>query len=125
MMVFAVLVIAGCGKSDVGVVTGTITVDGSPAKQGSIAFFPVDQKSRTAGGEIVDGKYTAEVPLGKFTVEIRVPKIVGEKKLYDTPNSPIQKIMAESLPAKFNDKTELTVDVAPGESQKDFVLTTR
>ena len=121
----AALAVTGCGKSNVGLVSGTITVDGSPAKSGSIAFFPVDRKSRTAGGEIRDGQYSAEVPLGKFTVEIRVPKVVGEKKLYDTPDSPLQKILAESLPAKYNDQTELTLDVAPGENQKDFELSTR
>jgi hypothetical protein len=121
----AVVFIAGCAEPTVGVVTGAVTVDGSPAKSGSIAFFPMNGKSSTAGAEIVEGQYTAEVALGVCKVEIRVPKVVGEKKLYDTPNSPIKQILAESLPAKYNDETELTLDVRPGEHQQDFALTTR
>lgn len=118
------LLMAGCAEPTSGVVTGTVTVDGSPAKSGSIAFFPISGKSTTAGAEILDGEYSAEVPLGEFKVEIRVPKVVGEKKLYDTPDSPIKQIMAESLPAKYNDESELTVDVEPGRNEKDFQLTT-
>jgi hypothetical protein len=124
-MLIALLLVAGCAKSDVGVVTGSITVDGVSAKSGSIAFFPVNRKSTTAGAEIVDGQYTAGVPLGTFKVEIRVPKIVGQKKLYETPDSPIQQILAESLPARYNDKTELTLDVQPGNNQQDYELKTK
>ena len=96
-----------------------------PAKAGSIAFFPVNRKSTTAGAEIVDGQYTASVPLGSFKVEIRVPKVVGHKKLYDTDDSPIQQILAESLPAKYNNKTELSLDVQPGKNQQDYQLATK
>jgi hypothetical protein len=119
------ILIAGCAKSDTGVVTGTITVDGAPAQSGSIAYFPIDRKSSTAGAGITDGRYTATVPLGSSKVEIRVPKVVGQKKLYDTPDSPIKQILAESLPPKYNDQTELTLDVKPGENHQDYQLTTK
>jgi hypothetical protein len=115
----------GCEKPTKGVVSGIVTVDDVPAKSGSIGFFPVDERSTTAGGEIVDGRYEAEVPFGKFNVEIRVPKVVGEKKLYNTPNSPIMPLLEESLPAKYNDQTVLTIDVGPGENRRDFQLSTR
>ena len=121
----AAILMGGCAKSNMGVVTGTISVDGTPAKSGSIAFIPVNGKSSTAGAEIVDGRYTANVPFGAAKVEIRVPKVVGQKKLYDTPNSPIQPLLAESLPRKFNDDTELKLDVQPGKNLQDYELTTR
>jgi hypothetical protein len=122
---FVVLVVAGCAEPTTGVVTGTVTVDGSPAKEGSIAFFPVDRKSSTAGAAITDGKYTATVPLGQAKVQIRVPKVVGQKKLYDTPDSPIKPIMDESLPPKYNNASELTLDVKPGENPQDYDLSTK
>jgi hypothetical protein len=122
---FALVAVAGCAEPTTGVVTGTVTVDGSPAKEGSIAFFPVNRKSSTAGAAIIDGKYTATVPLGQAKVEIRVPKVVGQKKLYDTPDSPIKPLMDESLPAKYNDASELTLDVKPGENEQDYDLTTK
>jgi hypothetical protein len=118
------VVAGGCAKPTTGTVTGTISVDGAPAKSGSIAFIPVNRKSSTAGAEIVDGLYTANVPLGTAKVEIRVPKVVGKKKLYDTPNSPIQPLLAESLPQKYNDATELTFDVQPGKNPHDYDLKT-
>jgi hypothetical protein len=121
----ALLPFAGCAKQNIGVVSGSVTVDGVPAKSGSIAFFPVNKKSSTAGAEIVDGKFTARVPLGAAKVEIRVPKVVGQRKLYDTADSPIKQVLAESLPPKYNDKTELTLDVVRGANHQDYQLTTR
>lgn len=124
-IVSALSLCLGCTEPTIGVVTGAVTVDGSPAKSGSIAFFPVDGKSSTAGAEIIDGQYTAEVAPGASRIEIRVPKVVGEKKLYDTPDSPLKPLLAESLPARYNDASELTLDVQLGENQKDFALTTK
>jgi hypothetical protein len=121
----AMSLIPGCEKSKIGTVNGTITVDGSPAKSGSIAFFPVDRKSPTAGAEIRDGQYTARVPLGISKVEIRVSKVTAQKKLYNTPNSPVRPILSEVLPAKYNEETELTLDVKPGSNEQDYPLTTK
>ncbi len=108
-----------------GIVSGTVTVDGAAAKTGSIAFFPIDGKSSIAGAEIIDGQYEAKVALGTAKVEIRVPKVTGQKKLYDTPDSPIKETMTESLPTKYNDATELTLDVTRGEIRQDYELTTK
>jgi hypothetical protein len=65
------------------------------------------------------------VHIGTAKVEIRIPKIVGQKKVYDTPDSPVRPIMDESLPKKYNDETELTFDVKPGANQHDFDLSTK
>ena len=124
-MLLAAILIAGCSKSNLGVVTGTISVDGTPAKSGSIAFFPLNRKSSTAGSEIVDGLYTAKVALGVAKVEIRVPKVVGKKKLYDKPDSPMKEVLSESLPRKYNDETELKLDVHAGENVQNYELATR
>jgi hypothetical protein len=121
-----VMLATGCSHGpSMGEVTGTITVDGTPAKIGSISFFPMDGKSSTAGAAVKEGKYTAKVPVGKVKVEIRVSKIVGEKKLYDTPDSPVQPIMQEVLPPKYNDRTELELDVQPGKNEKNYDLKTK
>lgn len=126
--ILLLMAIVGCGSgtpSNRGQVTGLVTVDGVEPDSGAIAFSPVDGASPTAGGKIVDGKYSVEVPLGLCSVSIRVPKVMGEQKLYDTPDSPVQQVMAESLPPKFNDETELTLEVTPGENSHDFVLSSK
>jgi hypothetical protein len=125
IILLATILLAGCNKSNLGVVTGTISVDGTPAQRGSIAFFPVNGKSSTAGAEIRDGRYTAKVPLGGAKVEIRVPKVIGKKKLYDKPDSPVRDLMAEMLPRKYNDETELKLDVHAGENVQDYELATK
>lgn len=103
-------------------VSGSVTIDGEPAETGAIGFFSVDGKSPTTGGAIKAGRYTAQVPFGEMKVEIRVPKVVGQQKLYDTPDSKMQPIMEEVLPEKYNDQTELRIDVQPGTNEQDFNL---
>ncbi|MCA9235946.1 MAG: hypothetical protein KDA44_10775 [Planctomycetales bacterium] len=119
--------LVGCGGSpaDRGDVSGRVLIDGQPASTGAIVFTPVDGASATAGGKIADGSFDVTAPLGLCKIAIRVPKVVGEKKLYNTPNSPVQSIMEESLPARFNDETELTYDVQPGRQEHDFELSTK
>ena len=124
-LLVAVAMVAGCDSGPpMGDVTGTVTVNGAPAKTGAVSFFPVDGKAGTAGAVIEDGKYSARVPVGKARVEIRVPKIVGYKKLYATPNSPTQPIMEEVLPAKYNEQSEIELEVQRGKNEKNYDLKT-
>jgi hypothetical protein len=99
-----------------------VQVDGQPAAKGAIAFTPIDGNSPASGGEIVDGRYTVNAYVGPSKVAIRVPKVVGQRKLYDTPDSPVQPIMEESLPPENNDETTLIFDVKPGSNTQDFSL---
>jgi hypothetical protein len=119
--------VVGCSNAspENGLVEGTITINGKRPASGAIAFTPVDGLAPTSGGMIADGKYSVEVALGKSKVAIRVPKVVGERKLYDTRESPVQPVMEESLPAKFNDRTVLTIDVQAGTTAGDFDLQTK
>ena len=116
---------AGCDNPKEAEVAGTVTVDGAPAKDGSIAFIPVDGMSRTAGAPIADGAYQARVPIGNMQVQIRVPKVVGQRKLYATPDSPTQPILVEVLPPKFNNESELKLMVKPGMNRQDYQLETK
>jgi len=119
-----ILLAAGCAEPTTGRVAGAVTLDGKPAELGSIALIPVDGRGSTAGAEILAGRYEIEVQFGEFKVEIRVPKVVGQKKLYDAPDSPVKDLMAETLPARYNDETELRLKIAPGETRRDFELST-
>ena len=125
-LLLPLLLALGCAdEANEGVVSGTVVVDGQPAKTGAMTYIPVDGKSTTAGAVIEDGKYTARVPVGTMKVRIHVPKVVGQKKLYDTPDSPMKDIMVESLPPKYNTQTTLEIDVQPGENVKNYELSTK
>lgn len=103
-------------------VSGAVTINGEPVEKGSISFISIDGMSPTAGGIIEDGQYTSQAPLSEAKVEIRVPKVVGKKKLYDTPDSPVQEIMEELLPRKYNEDSELRYTAERGENKKDWEL---
>jgi hypothetical protein len=55
-------------------------------------------------------------------LSISAPKVVGKKKVYPTPDSPEMPITAEALPERYNEKTQLTLDVKAGTNTKDWDL---
>src|SRR5262249_1402868 len=109
----ALLALAACGGgSRMGEVSGTVTVDGkTPAAGSSISFVPADGKAPSAGALIQDGKYRAKVPLGTAKVEIRVPRPARNPQGAVAGPGPGGDRVEESLPAKYNDNTELTYEV--------------
>lgn len=118
-----VCLVAGCGGEDkLPQVTGAVTINGKPVERGSISFIPIGGQGPTTGAEIVAGKYTSAAPPGESKVEIRVPRIVGKKKLYETADSPVQDIMQEVLPEKFNEKSELRFTPQESMNEKNWDL---
>ena len=123
-LVLALLVVAGCGGAREGQVSGTVKVDGALVEEGAITFIPADGQGQTAGGPIKDGQYSVKVPTpGVMKVSItrsifdrEVPIYPGQK------NSPMMRKMKNDLPAKYNEKTELTFEVKPGANPKDWDL---
>jgi hypothetical protein len=112
---------ANDGKSDV---SGLVTVDGTPVSGGSISFTPVGGRGPSAGGVISEGRYQTRVVPGPVKVAISVQKVVGERKLYRAPNSPVQQVIEESLPPRYNEATELQIDVREDSSEHNFDLST-
>lgn len=125
-LLLALGLLAGCsGGPAVGDVSGTVTYDGKPVEQGSIAFYPADGNGPTAGGAIADGKYSVrKVSPGNSKVRISGTRVTGQKKMYNDPGSPLVTTSAEYLPAKYSDEkvTELRYDVQGGAQTKDFNL---
>jgi hypothetical protein len=119
------LALAGCSKGPPkGVISGAITLDGNPVKKGAIRFVPIDGNTTTAGGEINDGKYTVSAPVNMFKVSINAvdnsQQAVAAASISDE-----EPLAQELIPAKYNVRTELVVEIQEGENQKDFVLTSR
>jgi hypothetical protein len=119
----------GCNRGPAtGEVSGTVQVDGqTPAAGSSITFIPTDGKSPTAGAVIESGRYAAQVPLGATKVEIRVPRARGGGGNKAGPGAGPGGggWIEESLPAKYNDQTELKLDVTRGKVVKDWELSTK
>ena len=113
---------AGCAKGPaVGDVSGTVTVNGQPLKEGSIRFIPVDGGAPASGGTIHDGRFEAQVPVAKQRVEI-VANVIDEVKT--PPNATADQIvMKKVVPDRYGTGSELTLDVKPGVNESAFELT--
>ena len=79
-------------------------------------------KSPSSGAAIEDGRYSAKVPIGMAKVEIRVPRPMNLGGNAAAGPGPGGDIIEESLPARYNDSTELTLDVKRGKNEKDWEL---
>jgi len=111
----------GCSGASTAEVRGEVSVDNAPLKKGHIRFVGTDGKA--GEGEVADGKYAVTgVPVGEVKVEITAPKVVGTRKMYDTPDSPTVEDIQELLPAKYNAKSELKMTVQSGSQEKKFDL---
>jgi len=107
----------------VGTVTGQVTFDGQPVKDGHVSFTPVDGKGQTGGAPIADGRFKAEqVPATKMKVALHGNKVIGTRKAYDTPESPVMPDVVELLPPKYNFNSELTLDVKRGSQDVKYDL---
>jgi hypothetical protein len=95
--------------------------DGAPVKSGYIEFHPVDGRGIVNGAPIVDGKYSANATIGSVIVKIRVPRGTGvfQRGYAEDPNS-AKELVEESLPAKYNDESQLRLDIKPGENKQDY-----
>ncbi len=104
LVVMVAVSASGCGKPKI---HGKVTLDDEPVKEGMISFTPVNGQGQTGGAAIKDGEYTAELQPGNMRIEIRSPKVVRQRKAFDTPESPLVDVYAETIPAQYNEKTKL------------------
>lgn len=128
---FAVLlagvVLIGCSaQSDRSRVQGTVSYNGEPVDDGGIAFIPDEGgDAARATGEIRDGHYdldsTRGPSPGKYHVEIYWNKKTG-RQLTSPSGKATKDETRQAIPAKYNEHTELTVDIKPGRNTLDFDL---
>jgi hypothetical protein len=105
----AVLSLTGCGGDGKIPVSGTVSWNGTPVEKGHIVFTPVDPAVTPEGSSIADGKFAFRATAGEKKVEIFADRPVGEP-------DPVMKLQryAPYIPTRFNEKTELSVNVEAG-----------
>ena len=114
-----VLLVAGCGRGPaIGELSGRVTLDGSPLAEGAMRFEPADGKGSTAGGSIQDGRYTARMMANGYRVQI------SSADMTPPPGLPAGEFFTgrERIPVRYNEQTELTVEVKRGTNSADFDL---
>jgi len=113
---------SGCSQGPAtGTVTGEVTVDGKPLPKGHLEFMPLDGQGQTGGMIITDGKFSGQVPVAKMRVKIHGHKVVkGTYQAYA--GAPPEDDIVEGLPAKYNDKSDITLDVKRGTQEVKYKL---
>ena len=118
----------GCGTKSVSSVHGNVTLDGEPVAAGNIAFLPPGGSGSRASAAIEQGAYkisaSDNLAPGSYRVEISWHKPTGRKIASADPGMMIDETR-EAVPAKFNTDSKLMVEVAGGDVEKDFALTTK
>lgn len=118
----------GCGGDSSGryAISGTVTLDGEPVPTGAIAVIPAPgTDGPTSGGSIHDGEYSIPASqgpaAGRHRVEIRWPREAGQVELY--PGESGTKF-EEAIPAKYNSRSSLEIQVGESSTEHNFDLTT-
>lgn len=122
-VLLAALCTAGCAPATV-TLSGTVTVNGQPLEKGIIDFAPLDTAPLSPSAEIVNGHYQLKLAPGKKQVSISAPVVTDRRPEHPGPGALMIEITSESLPAKYNSKTELTLDVTAATKTKDWELKT-
>lgn len=111
--------LAGCGGGW-GTTSGTVTLDGTPLKEGAIAFHPSGD-GPTSYGTVTDGAFTIStgqkdgLPAGKYRVTVSASTIPKEG------TNEQSKLLT---PAKYSkaDSTDLEADVKSGSNSFKFEM---
>ena len=115
----------GCGDGlELSSVSGTVYLDEKPLPNAHVEFQP-DQGSPSYGTTGQEGNFTLNfshnrrgaIP-GKHTVRIRTAGFTQDA-------SGFEREMPETIPTRYNDKSELTQEVSPGKNKVEFRLTSQ
>lgn len=124
------LLLAGCGAGDAGraSVSGKVTYDGEPVKQGQIVFEPLGS-GRLGIAQIGDGVFSMPPQQGptpgKYTVRITAERPTGKttQALASSGGGGSVDVYEQFIPAKFNERSELTTEFdEKSDNVRDFDL---
>jgi hypothetical protein len=129
LLLAALFVAAGCGSSLPNKrVHGKVTLDGAPVAKGVISLAPLES-GPSAAGEIIDGQYDigpAQGPApGQYKVSISAMTGTGKQEK-DPDTGETWEVMRESIPERYNSRTELIMEVkADGDNEFDYALSSK
>jgi hypothetical protein len=110
----------GCGSSlpeNMGRVSGQVTLDGAPLADALVTFAPTDPSGSTMLAKTdSNGNYRGETHVGQHAVSIVTYRAGNPDS--DPPREPVP----EKVPVNYNVKSELKVEVKPGDNTHDFPL---
>ena len=131
LLLLAIALTTGCGEPNpLGrrALHGAVSFQGKPVDYGAIQFLPEDpQHGVSSGAMISDGRYQIKVsqglPPGSYQVMISSPDR-GKQEKVEGPPGDERTLAKERIPAKYNLRTTLKLEVpkARGSHQANFEL---
>jgi hypothetical protein len=124
LLMLGCLVAAGCGSEDgLASVKGVVTLNGQPLADATVEFRPMaDEAAPSSGQTDADGyyelQYTFDTPgavPGEHAVAVRTSGTFFDDR-------GIERERRETVPAKYNARSELRRTVDPGKNTIDFDL---
>ena len=119
--------VSGCGSRGgppLGMVTGTVTLNGEPVSGVNVVFVPEDQGSPSYGGTDENGVYRLMFNQKRAGAELGTHHVLIENREQETDDSgkPIDDTPIVKIPKKYQQPGELTADVGSGRNNIDFDL---
>lgn len=91
-------------------VTGTVTFDGKMLPKGTIQFY-TETGRPPVSSDIVDGKFSATLPVGKHRVEITAYRPMKN------PPPPPHESVENYIPARYNTASKEMIEATEGASR--------
>ena len=119
-----VMALGGCSRDPMVQVAGLVEIDSAALPDGTIQFLPADGHGPSAEAAIRDGKYQVALMPGVKKVVIYGYQVVGELHPWgkNAPSVPQRKSI---VPARYNERTELTKDIRAADGELHFKLQSR
>jgi len=130
-LVLSLMVLCGCGQKGIprAEVEGTVTFESKPIADGVILFVPIPGiQGAPVQLNIKDGHFSSKtdekdrrgIVIGENDVQIMAMIETGKK--VRAPDGNLIDETVQSIPARFNEETELRREVKPGTNKFDFHL---
>ncbi|MGQ0633683.1 MAG: carboxypeptidase regulatory-like domain-containing protein [Planctomycetaceae bacterium] len=123
LLALSFLAVAGCGRGDLGYVTGKVTLDGEPVEGAFVTYSPKAAGSPAYGRTDDDGEFylmfsrtVKGASLGENNVTIKTGDLAPEPKTGKVINLP------EKIPLAYNAASKLVRTVEVGSNRHDFDL---
>ena len=131
--IFVLALTVGCGPgSDMGYVTGVVTLDGEPVGNASVTFYQVGSRPSVGTTDRTDGSYELSYTREKMGALIGEHKVTifqeeDEKPVVfkgQEPPAPLPPFKMVNIPRKYTDQrmTDLTATVENGSNEINFDL---
>ena len=121
----ALLLLTGCGASNIGTVTGSVNLDGKPLDGGSVTFYPVSEGAISYADVSTAGAYELRTASRTGVAPGAYIATVSYRSGRPGPGMTIRQIEAlEKVPIKYcqKDTSDLRFEITAGHNEVDLNL---